>query len=348
MSDFNLSANMMLPIPVVGVDPGPDYALNIDGCLTLLDSHDHTIGKGVQITPAALNLNTDVSFLGNNAINLRSSRYSAQLSPLSLAADVGCVYVSGLDLYFNDISGNQIRITQGGSVNGSTGTITGLPSGTASAAYNSGTFIFQRATNTAANIDGASYVLRNNLVSSKGLTLSPPNAMAADYGIILPLLPAIKGIVTLNSSGNMNVEPSPPAAATSFVTVDTSGNLSVQVLRYQIIVGVGGTHGTITAGLAAASNDQVIIVLPGTYTENVTVSKRVVLQGQGYGTIISGNLQFSTGCDDGLFDKFQITGTVTVDAAVNEIGITNIWVADATNIIINSDSTGVALEGWEL
>lgn len=206
-----ISPNMNLIIPAVGSEPGPDWAQDLNADLSILDNHNHSSGQGVAITPGGLNISSDLSFQGNNATVLRSTNFQAQSSSLSLPTDVGCLYVSGVDLYYNDENGNQIRITQSGSVAGSSGTITGLPSGTASASYVSGsqTFVFQSSTNTPANIDGCSFVLRNFLANSKGLTLSPPAAMASDYSLTLPNLPASTKLVTLDSSGNFgaSVEP---------------------------------------------------------------------------------------------------------------------------------------------
>lgn len=194
---------MNLTIPGVGTEPGPQYASDVNSSLTIIDQHDHSVGKGVQVTPSGLNINADLSIGINNLTDARTIRFFPLLSDPALPADLGVLYEVGVDLYYKDGAGNAIRITQGGSVAGSTGTITGLPSGTASASFVAGTFVFQAATLTGANIDGASYILRNNVASSKALTLSPPNAMAADYNLALPSLPAQTNVMTLDVSGNM-------------------------------------------------------------------------------------------------------------------------------------------------
>src|SRR5271166_4376297 len=162
MANSYTTPNMNLVVPVVSVDPGPDWASNLNASLTILDSHNHAPGSGVQITPNGLNINSDLTFQVNNATNLKTARFSPQVSLPALAPNIGCLCVINADLYYNDTLGNQVRITQGGAVAGATGTITGLPSGTASAAYSStsGTFIFQQATSTAANMDIATLVLR--------------------------------------------------------------------------------------------------------------------------------------------------------------------------------------------
>lgn len=210
MANITISPNMSMPVPVPGVDPGPDWANNITACFSIVDSHNHTPGSGNQITPSALNINSDLSFLVNNAVSVRSIRFYPNPSALSGVLDLGCIYEAGVDLYYNDGNGNQIRITQSGSVAGSSGTITGLPSGTASAAYSSlqGTFIFQQATSTAANLDAASYVLRYPgsypTPSGNYISLQAPTSLSTGYALTMPALPAQQNIMTLDSSGNIS------------------------------------------------------------------------------------------------------------------------------------------------
>lgn len=194
---------MSLPIPVVGVAPGPDWASLIDSCLTILDGHSHVPGSGVPITPSAMNINADLTMASNNLTNARSLRMAQQLAALSLPADLDCLYDVSGDLYFNDGAGNQIRLTQSGSIVGTAGSITGLPSGTASASYTGvgATFVWQSATNVAANMDFRNAILRNSTASSFGLTLQPPSGMGANYSLTLPVLPGSAMVLSLDASG---------------------------------------------------------------------------------------------------------------------------------------------------
>ena len=50
MPNTNASPFMGIPVPVVGVDPGPDWANNINAGLGIIDAHDHSTGKGAPIT----------------------------------------------------------------------------------------------------------------------------------------------------------------------------------------------------------------------------------------------------------------------------------------------------------
>ena len=200
--------NMDLPVPIPGVDPGPDYALNINACLAIIDSHNHSSGQGVAIGPNGININADLPFNQHNITTPRSVRLYPNLSILTGVQDVGCVYEAGVDLYYNDANGNNIRLTESGGVAGSPGSISNLVS-PASASYVSAnqTFVWQSAALTPANLDAASIVLRNLTANSKGLTLNPPNAMGADYSIVFPVLPGASGVVLLDSSGNMTTTP---------------------------------------------------------------------------------------------------------------------------------------------
>lgn len=205
MANVIISPNMNLPVPTVSEDPGPDWSTNINGCMSAIDSHNHTSGQGVQISPAGMDINADLSMGQNNLTTVRSVNFTAQGAPIALAGDLGCIYVSGSDLYYNDEAGNQVRITQSGSVTGSTGTITGLPSGTASASYSAGTFTFQGATSTPATMAVGPVVIGRAVASSKTVTLTPNSGQAADFGLTFPAaLPASTQPVFLDTSGNLS------------------------------------------------------------------------------------------------------------------------------------------------
>jgi len=200
-----ISPNMNLVIPGVGTELGPTWAQDLNADLSILDSHNHSVGQGVQIQPNGLNINTDLPFNSNNATLLRSTIFSPQSAVLTQPTDIGSVYVVNNELYYNDVTGgHHVQITNNGSVNAGAGSITGLPSGTASASFSGGTFTWQSATATAANMDAGSYIFRNATANSKGLTLAPPSAMAADYSLTLPALPSSQSFMTVDTSGNMS------------------------------------------------------------------------------------------------------------------------------------------------
>jgi hypothetical protein len=154
-----------------------------------------------------MSISSDLSFGGNNAIALRSLRMTEQSSPISGALDLACIYASGVDLYYNDGNGNQIRITQSGGVAGTSGSIANLTS-PASATYVSATpaFVWQSAANTAANLDAGSLTIRKLTASSPGITIAAPSGLGSSYTLSLPsALPASQNLMTVDNSGNVGV-----------------------------------------------------------------------------------------------------------------------------------------------
>lgn len=109
--------NMNLTLPTVSVTIGPAWATQLNAAITLVDSHDHSSGKGVQITPSGLNINADLDVQENNVDDARSYRMASQSSTLGTASDVRSIYSYNGNLYYNNSSGTAVQITNGGTVN---------------------------------------------------------------------------------------------------------------------------------------------------------------------------------------------------------------------------------------
>lgn len=197
-----ISPNMSLIVPGVGTEAGPQYAIDIDMDLSIIDQHTHAPGSGVLITPNAININTALTFNSNFATSIAGLTLVAQGSTPA----INTVYESGVDLYFVDGVGNNVRITQSGGVAGSPGSISNLTA-PASASYVSGssTFVWQSNTSIAANMDFGAAILRNlSPNSTYALTLQPPASLSNNYTITLPTLPASLSLVALDTSGNLS------------------------------------------------------------------------------------------------------------------------------------------------
>ncbi len=309
-----LTPNMDLIVPTVGTQPGPDYADNLNADLSLIDGHDHTSGKGVPIPAAAIDINGDLSINQHNLYDIRSTRYS----PISLGSltgsDLDCLIVSGVDLYYVDGNGNQVRITQSGSVVGTPGSITGLtPPASATYVAGSQTFIWESAVNTAAHMDFASAILRNPTLNSFGLTLEAPT-LSADYSIVLPALPASQKIMTLDASGNMTAP---------YVVDNSTIEINSNTIRVKA-EGIGTNEiadGAVTAIKLAAS----LTALPaytkytsgsGTYTTPAGCTYLVVeMVGGGGGGAGGGQVNTSaTAGADGGDTTFSDGGSISLSA----------------------------------
>lgn len=222
-----ISPNMSLIIPSVGSEQGPTYGFDINNSLSLIDQHDHSPGKGVQITPAGMNINTDISFNDHSAVNLLSIVFTNQVEPLSTvnSLSTGAGAGSGLsDLFFVDGTGTSIQITKSGIVNSTASSIPGE-------SYSSGTFIWTQAQSslptTPANFDIGSITLRPNIAATTfGTQLVSPNSGNFTLNLPVPMTSGFAGVpnfLTMSNSGQQS--------NTYFLdnsTLNVSGN-SIQV-----------------------------------------------------------------------------------------------------------------------
>ena len=295
MATVFVTPNMNLPSPVPGQEQGPQWSTDNYNCFSQIDSHNHTSGQGVPIPPGGLNINADLPFGNNNATGLRSVRFMAQVSQIPASgSDLLCLSVSSADLYYNDGNGNQIRITQGGSLAGAAGTITGLPSGTASASYASvsGTFVFQQATSTAANVDVGTLILRYPgsypTPSGNYIALQAPTSLSSGFAFTLPAaLPGSSSFMYVSSGGQFSytqLDNSTLANNAGIIEVAPNGITAAQI-----------ANATIT-GTQIASN----INLPGKFVEiggqsavcsaNPGTNGLIIIRGQvaSNGSIVSG------------------------------------------------------------
>lgn len=258
---FIVSPNMSLSIPTVGQEPGPQYAFDVNTSLTLVDQHDHSPGRGVQITPSGININADLSFNSHSAINLINATFISQSSG---SAALQSVYVAPgsespalQDLWYNDSAGNAIQITAGGQVNATAATIPGE-------SYAAGTFFWKQTQDslptTPANFDIGSVTIRpNTALTTLGVTLSPPSAIASAYTISLPLLPSQTSFLTIDPSGNLasSAQPTIPAPGTGvagdFLRLNSVGAYELQTSDFNVI-----SPPAVTPYVASISDDLIL------------------------------------------------------------------------------------------
>lgn len=234
-----LSPNMNLPIPVPSQTGGPQYALDEQSCFQQIDSHNHTPGQGSLIPLNALSVNQDLSMGGFSVTNLKSLQLNNQL----ISPGPSSLYMLGNNLYFSDGTGAfNVQITSGNAVavSGAVG-FSGLPSGTASAAYLSllGTFRFQSATNTAATLDVGPIKTRNTLASSNAVTINAPNPLPADYSITLPAsTPGSNKILQMGATGaiynTLDVDNSTLQIAGNSIQVANAGITQTQLANNSV------------------------------------------------------------------------------------------------------------------
>lgn len=221
-----ITPNMNLIQPAIGNTPSPTWASDLNADMSSIDSHDHSSGKGVSITPDGINISADLPFNSNNATLLRSARFATQTVPLALGSDLICAYAVGTagDLYWNDNNGNQIQITASGGIAGSPGSIANLTSPAAATWVSAdATFVWTRASNVAANMDAGTLIVRYPgsypAPSGNYIAIQAPTTLSSGYAITLPALPGSQSFLTIDASGNL-------VAPSSFLGGITRTNLA--------------------------------------------------------------------------------------------------------------------------
>ena len=106
---------MGLVLPVPSSEPGPAWALELITAWGLVDSHDHTTGRGARLSQNSILFTADfsansfgISGLKNLALVLQSGTLTAQNS----------LYTKNTgELVYVDASGNQVQLTLNGGLN---------------------------------------------------------------------------------------------------------------------------------------------------------------------------------------------------------------------------------------
>jgi hypothetical protein len=198
---------MTLTLPVVGPagTAGPTYATLQNEAMNVIDSHDHTTGKGVKVTPAGINVNQDFTFSGFGITSLNYAKYVNNVVDVS---DYTSVYGKNGDLYWRNAAGTVVQVTSGATVNvTAAGGIGGdYTTSTASVIYSdvTKTYTFKQSATVTGDIAAGSLYVYENVVSGKYVKFQAPAGLAANYNLTLPAaLPAVKKLVSMDASGNI-------------------------------------------------------------------------------------------------------------------------------------------------
>jgi hypothetical protein len=228
MATTYLTPNMNLLVPVVGAELAPTWASDLNVSLGTVDSHNHSSGQGVQINPDGLDINATLTFNSNAATALGIVGLTAQGTGVAVPVN-DSIYVSGVDLYYQDGNGNAVRITSGGAVNA---TSSGIASGTATASFVSSVLVVDQSTGVGAPIDAATYILRYNgsypSPIGNAIVLAAPSSLSGTYQVTLPATaPASNGsFLTENTSGVLsysNVDGATLAWSAGVLSIATQG-----------------------------------------------------------------------------------------------------------------------------
>lgn len=96
------------------------------------------------------------------------------------------------------------------------------------------------------------------------------------------------------------------------------------------------THSTWAAAIAAASAGGSIVVLPGSWTENVSLSKQLKIVGAGYGSYLDGTFLITGTTKHCTLADFRMSGVLTVDVGCQANNVNGLFSTQATPYADNS------------
>jgi len=233
------TSNMGLSQPLPG-SSGPEWANELNDNATLIDEHDHSSGKGVAITPSGININTDFTTNSNKVIDVKSVKFVSQAASL---VDINAldVYIKNGDLFYaNGLT--DVQITNGGSVAGANGTITGLAS-PASSSFAGQQFSFFYDAGTYADLRSRDVILSTN--GGGGFTIKLTHTATSSYVISLPPAPPSTNsqMMTMATSGQVSASTSPTLGNTSSVLTWQGTTNSTAVGNGAVVVAGGVSVG---------------------------------------------------------------------------------------------------------
>jgi len=108
-----------------------------------------------------------------------------------------------------------------------------------------------------------------------------------------------------------------------------------------------GTHTTIGDAITAASDGQSIYILEGTYTETVSISKRLFITGSGFGSIIDGTVTFTSASDNSQLKNVKVTGDITLNAGADGVIVKDIALLNTKTFLVDSTVVSEILEATQ-
>lgn len=196
--------NMSLSLPIVSTTIGPTWASELNTALELVDEHDHSSGSGVRINPSGLNINATLEINSNDLTEINSLALDNRTTAPTTSRSV---YAKSGDLYYRNNSGVEVQVTNGPSIAGVTGSITGLGDGGSSAIFSNGnedfSWYFNSTKLAAFNMgDLRLFPFDGSAAYTFAVTLKSPTTLASSYSLTLPgTAPTQNGIWSVATTG---------------------------------------------------------------------------------------------------------------------------------------------------
>ena len=184
-------------------------------------------------------------------------------------------------------------------------------------------------TTAAANI----VVVSNGLKSERPQegSLARVESLAAQMDIVVQDLAVTTGNpVTRYQAAPNNVDTLMFGEKVNAILTDVFSDIIVGPQAY--VDGGYATHTTVQGAIDSASSGQKITVLEGTYTENLTINKKVMIEGKGHGSFVNGTVSFGGGADYSLVKWIKIGGNITFSFGADGIFLRECWTSTGVTV----------------
>ena len=263
------TSNMSLNTPSVGVTAGPDWATQNNENFEILDTHDHTSGKGAQLTPSSLNINADLEFNQNSVTEVKNLTLDNTIHSSASGDTNVSVYVFEGNLYYRNNSGVGVQITNASSLNSTGGAITSPSTNSQvlfSSVNNSYTFKYDKTQTDGiakiVNSDIQLYFYNNGSATTRSVNLKYTGSGTGSNTLTVPDETGTLLSTATNFAGTINIATSSSNAP---INLKPNGTGSVAV-------GNGGATGKLTSNGAF---DLVLDTNSGTNSGTITITDGV-------------------------------------------------------------------------
>ncbi len=326
---------MILPVPSVEV--GPAWATEIVTAMNVIDSHTHTTGSGSSLTLGALNVNQNLNMLQYGITDASYFKSLNNVAPIA-GSTATCLYASGGELYYNDNSGNQIKLTASGGINlSSIGTIGGdYSTSTASVAYSTAatTFTFTSNTGIYAKVNTGNLKIFEAVSGGNSVELKTSTGLGGSYALTLPTaLPASSLPLIVSSAGVLSTAQVTTAQiADSQVTTIKILDGSVTPAKKSALGQISSDYtGTYASEGATKTNFQILSLSLTTTGRPVFVAITGMIS-SGYGSFIRTQNISGTTRDNNTQLKFFRDATEICSNGFEETDANYVWISLPTSI----------------
>lgn len=158
-------------------------------------------------------------------------------------------------------------------------------------------------------------------------------------------------IVVNSGTGTMS-ELSPGAVGTVLKSLGSSSALTFGTdslfTQFDAVVGssaqvTAGTanYSSINTAIAALTAGDKMLILEGSFTENVSIDKQLYVMGQGRGTVITGTMTLTSAAGFSNAGNMKFTDNITLDSGLDGAIISPLWLATGKSFIDNTAASAV-------